>query len=55
MTYLELPGRILFLCNDGEKVRAQLSGTNLSLSDRGNCAMTSRRTRLPGPIFDLRR
>ena len=35
MTYLELPGRILFLCNDGEKVRAQLSGTNLSLSDAG--------------------
>ncbi|CAN7725044.1 aconitase family protein [Variovorax sp. LjRoot84] len=35
MTHLELPGRILFLCNDGEKVRAQLSGTNLSLGDAG--------------------
>src|SRR5688572_2720298 len=35
MTHLELPGRILFLCDDAEKVRAQLSGTNLSLSDAG--------------------
>lgn len=35
MTHLELPGRILFLCDDEGKVRAQLAGANLSRSDAG--------------------
>lgn len=35
MTYLDLPGRILFLCGDEEKLRAQLSGANMRLSDVG--------------------